>query len=39
MSFLFTHIEIVILMTKKDFLHHGLLFLLLVIQLYFRCNK
>jgi len=38
-SFLFTQIEIVILMTKKEFLHRALLFLLWVTKLYFWCNE
>jgi len=37
--FLFTHIEIVIMPTKKYFLHRDLSFLLYVIKLYSRCKK
>ena len=38
-SFLFTHIEIVILTTKKYFLHRALLFSLWVVKLYFCCSE
>ena len=38
-SFLFTHIEIAILTTKKCFLHRALLFLLWVVKLYFCCSE
>jgi len=38
-SFLFTHIEIIILKNKKYFLHCALLFLLLVIKQYFCCSE